>query len=137
MSEIAKTKTKKPHGNLKWTVETVSNKVDEMMVVLKNNPDDYNFLGTLLIDLGLYREIWGIWKRKFSNEVDLFSKMKLIDSVFEAKIVEAGMKGKLNPTLVIFALKNNYGWRDKKEIDLSGSMSISNMSSFVEGEEDE
>lgn len=121
----------------KWTPTTVIPRIDKMLDILMTDPEQFNFLGSLLVDQGLYLGIWSIWKRKFANNDVIISKMKVIDSIFESKIVELGMKGKLNPTLVIFSLKNNYGWKDKKEIDLQGAMSIGNMNNFIDDDENE
>lgn len=53
---------------------------------------------------------------------------KFSDTVRRAKnrienwIEEHSLNGDLNPTISIFNLKNNFGWRDKQEIDMKADM---------------
>ena len=42
---------------------------------------------------------------------------KKIKEIFEHRIVSGAMKNKYNPTFSIFNLKNNYGWKDKQEVE--------------------
>ena len=138
MDIVKKTHSSVAMGNsyaLKWTEEKVNEKISLMESRLKEEPAKFNFLGTILVDLGLYAGIWAHWKKKFKDNESITNRMKVIDSFFEAKIVEGGITGKLNPTLVIFSLKNNHGWKDKKEIDLSGGLSIGNMNDFIDDED--
>jgi hypothetical protein len=62
--------------------------------------------------------------------IDYEKKDEFLDTIKEAKArIESHLEQRLfmpSPTGVIFNLKNNYGWRDKSEVDLespSGSMS--------------
>ena len=38
-----------------------------------------------------------------------------------------GLKNKLNVAMAIFNLKNNYGWKDKQEVEHSGGVSLFGM----------
>jgi hypothetical protein len=42
---------------------------------------------------------------------------KKIINLLEQRIVSGAMQNKFNPTFCIFNLKNNYGWKDKQEVD--------------------
>ena len=44
----------------------------------------------------------------------------------ETQIVRGGLGNKLNPTMSIFCLKNNHGWRDKVEVDQTSNVNITN-----------
>jgi hypothetical protein len=46
---------------------------------------------------------------------ELSDTKKKINDLLEQRLVELGMKNKLNPTLTIFCLKNNHGYVDKQE----------------------
>lgn len=57
-------------------------------------------------------------------------KAEFIDTVKKAKAriemdcEERLVSGKNNPAGLIFSLKNNYGWRDKQEIDVQGGWQV-------------
>ncbi|MBS3742626.1 MAG: hypothetical protein KGY74_10940, partial [Candidatus Cloacimonetes bacterium] len=44
---------------------------------------------------------------------------KEIDTILESRVVEQTMQGKANPTFSIFMMKNNHGWKDKQEHDIT------------------
>lgn len=120
----------------KWTEETVLVVLNKMIEQIDNDHGKkFLYLGSLLYKHDLYMEIWAYWSKKFAKNQTVFKLIKKIDAFFEARIVSGAMEGELNSTAVIFTLKNKYGWRDRKEIDHSGAMSINNMSSFVDEEE--
>jgi hypothetical protein len=62
--------------------------------------------------------------------VDYEGRGEYFDTIKKAKaycerIIEEGMlRQKLNATAAIFNLKNNYGWRDKQEIEHEGSFQL-------------
>ena len=60
------------------------------------------------------------WREKFKDDAHFSDTIKKIESELENRLFKLGLKGKANATLVIFGLKNNYGWSDKQEIEHSG-----------------
>lgn len=59
------------------------------------------------------------WSEKFKDNDEISESIKKIKDVFENRVNIGGLKGKLNPTMCIFNLKNNYGWKDKSEQDVT------------------
>ena len=59
------------------------------------------------------------WAEKYSNNYEISESIKKIKEIFQNKINEGALRGKLNATMAIFNLKNNYGWKDKTEQDLN------------------
>lgn len=55
---------------------------------------------------------------------DFCNTIKRAKQKIENNIEENAMMGILNPTVSIFNLKNNFGWKDKTEQEITGSMDI-------------
>ena len=75
--------------------------------------------GEIFEDLPYSRQRYSEWAKKFSEVAEISDTIKRIDDILESRVNVAGLKGKSNPTLTIFNLKNNYGWRDRTESDIS------------------
>jgi hypothetical protein len=54
---------------------------------------------------------------KYPQFSDAYKKVKDIQ---EVNIVQGALSGKYNPTFSIFFMKNNLGWKDKVEQEISG-----------------
>lgn len=107
-----------PEGNSnaeKWTEAAVV----VLLEAMEAEAEDCIYLGELLVRHKLYSEIWTYWKDKFAGNDIVFQPIKRIEQVFEAKLFKGGLTGALNPTTVIFGLKNNHNWKDKIEQDLT------------------
>lgn len=59
------------------------------------------------------------WRKKFEDDEEFSDTIKKIENELENRLYKLGLKGKANPTLVIFGLKNNYGWKDEQKHDLT------------------
>lgn len=81
------------------------------------------FIGELLANRGLYKELWGIWKEKASNNSEIILTIKAIESLLEARSLKGAITGKLNPAVAIFHLKNNYKWTDQQQISVTAQQS--------------
>jgi len=102
----------------KWTEETVLNKLEEIKKIIHN--DDVNYIGTALVKVDLYRDVWSDWKHKFVDNELVSRTIKAIEHYFESKIYEKALSGQVNATVAIFGLKNNYNWKDKQETEITG-----------------
>jgi hypothetical protein len=76
------------------------------------------FLGQELVKLGLYKDVWCYWKRKFGQIEQLMEEMELIEQRFECNLFRAGMKGDIPERIAIICLKNIYGWRDDVRVEV-------------------
>ncbi|MBC2478150.1 DNA-packaging protein, partial [Clostridium beijerinckii] len=56
----------------------------------------------------------------YSTRDEFFPTIKKAKDIVEASMEERALTGDNNVTFSIFALKNNFGWRDKQEIEHSG-----------------
>ncbi len=56
----------------------------------------------------------------YEEKEDYFDTIKQAKAICEMHSEEGGLRGDLNPTMSIFSLKNNYGWKDKSESEVTG-----------------
>lgn len=119
-----------PEGNKnaeKWTEETTLEMLSR--IEKEAQKSDCLWLGSALVKVGLYKQIWSEWERKFQDNDVVSESIKRIEQIFEDRIVTRGLKGESNPTMTIFTLKNNYDWKDKTEQDVNvkGKIAYSDM----------
>lgn len=109
-------------GYFKKCDETVISEVfDRNGNVLKRITEPYT-VGGLALALGTDRETLSEWIRKENDAVsDAIARAKLRCSVRQEV---NSLIGAYNPQFAIFSFKNNFGWRDKTEIEHSGELSI-------------
>jgi hypothetical protein len=94
----------------KWNAILVRSFLKDITAIARG-PNEF-FLGSILDRLGLYRDVWVYWRRKFSYDDDLMNEMDLIKDRFEVNIFRAGCEGKISAAFAIMNLKANYGWRE-------------------------
>jgi hypothetical protein len=101
----------------KWNPENVCEQLETIKAGALSG--QYVWLGDGLINNGLYKEIWTFWKDKFSDNDKVMELIKLIEAIFENNQYKGALGGKLVPSVAIFGLKNNHGWSDKQDIEIS------------------
>jgi hypothetical protein len=101
-----------------YTEEYVKEQLSLILNTILENKEII-YLGEIFEDLPYSRQRYSEWAKKFSDINEISDTIKRIDDILESRVNVAGLKGKSNPTLTIFNLKNNYGWRDRTESDIS------------------
>jgi hypothetical protein len=102
----------------KWTEERVRGYLAEIKQAAQD-PTEL-FLGKALEKLGLYRDIWLYWQRKFSDNEDLKEEMDVVKLRFEVNLFKAGMSGQMRAGTAIFFLKKIHGWSEEGYVDEIG-----------------
>ncbi len=100
------------------SVEELKNKIEEYFMSLKDDKGIFIRPPTvtgLAVALDTNRETLCNYEEK----EDYFDTIKEAKSRCEAWVEENALLGKANATFSIFNLKNNYGWKDKTESDIS------------------
>ena len=118
----------------KWTEETVLAKLAEIEEVMHSN--SCNYIGSALVKVGLYKQIWSDWVEKFKDVPTVSEPIKRITAYFEAKLFERGLDASVNTGMAIFGLKNNYSWTDRKDLNVSGELD-NNVNLYLNSEGDE
>ena len=98
---------------LKYTpeqIETLGNKYFKWCDTIEGKP--YTISG-----LCLYLDINRSTLLRYEEREEYCNTIKKLKLKVENYIEEASLKGSLNATTCIFNLKNNFGWKDKHEVD--------------------
>lgn len=109
-----------PKGNKnaeKWTVKAVQEKLSEIEEAAAD--PSCLWLGSALVKAGLYKDVWVYWCEKFANDDVVFRTIKRIEQIFEDRLFAEAAKGTIVPSVAIFGLKNNHGWKDKSEQEVT------------------
>ena len=104
----------------KYTSEFVTAELGNMIAELGID-DSIVILGELFNTRDYSMQRFSEWEDKFKNDDRISESIKRIKSILETRLNIGGLKGKLNPTMTIFNLKNNYGWKDKTETDVTSN----------------
>lgn len=108
----------------KYTEEFVKAEVSKILnFVLENK--NVVYIGEVFENLPYPRENWSRWLKQFSEVDEIAHTIKRVDEILETRINTGILHNKLNPTAGIFNLKNNYGWKDKQEIDQNNTGDVS------------
>jgi hypothetical protein len=106
--------------------ELFSQKVDEYFIhcdnELKkdNEGKTYYFKPYTITGLCVYLNICRDTLSEYAKDERFSDTIKKAKDKVENYIEENSLIGKLNPTVSIFNLKNNFGWKDSQEIKHSG-----------------
>jgi len=78
------------------------------------------YIGELFEDRDYSRQRFSEWVEKYKKDSSISDATKRIKDILETRAAVNGMKGKLNPSMTIFHLKNNYKWTDVSRFEHSG-----------------
>jgi len=101
-----------------YTEEFVKNELAEILAEILAN-EEVVYKGQIFEKKAYSSQRYSEWAEKFKNNEEISETIKRIDGLLETRVNVGGLKGKLNPTMTIFNLKNNYGWRDRHETDVT------------------
>lgn len=59
------------------------------------------------------------WVKKFEDNEEFSDTIKKINDELESRLFKLGLSKLGNPAMAIFGLKNNHGWKDKSEMDVT------------------
>ena len=91
------------------TVEELSEKIE---AYFNSNQEVYT-VGDLAVWLDVDRRTI----TNYEDKDEFFPTIKRAKGKIEADVEKQALLGKLNPTVSIFNLKNNFNWKDRQEID--------------------
>lgn len=126
MKQMKKKETKKrvktggkQLGYRKIDVRTLKKKIEDYYIECEERKVPLTFTG-LALALGITRTtLLNYSKDEEYSEIVLEAKARV-----EKSMEEMLLSGKGSATGIIFALKNNYSWKDRQEVDVQGKMSI-------------
>lgn len=107
---------------VKWTPEAIQAEADELLEWFGD--DEFGaqiWYGDFAAIRGYNRCQFPEWEKThegFSNAI------KRVRELQEARTYRGALRGQLNPTMAIFGLKNNHGWRDQQTLEHTGDVTV-------------
>lgn len=102
-------------------VELLERKINEYFEMCDEKGKPYTITG-----LCLYLDIDRATLLRYEEREEFRNTIKRAKNKIENYVEENSLLGKLNPTVSIFNLKNNFGWKDKQEIETNQNIKIDN-----------
>lgn len=105
-------------ANKKYTAEYVRKEVHSL---LDNLLSDLSivYLGELIEPKPYSRQRYSEWANEYKDDEDISDTIKKIDDTLETRVNMGGLRNQLSVPMAIFNLKNNYGWKDKVDTDIT------------------
>jgi uncharacterized membrane-anchored protein len=115
-------------ATLKYTAEFVLEEMKSMVSLIKGNPDIV-YIWELFDNKSYSRQRFSEWVKTYSDNEEIKEISDTIKEILETRAVKGAMTNKLNGTMTIFHLKNNYDWKDKSEVDsnVKGELNIATL----------
>ena len=102
-------------------LELFQKKTDEYFKMCDEKEKPYTITG-----LCLYLDICRDTLIEYEKREEFTDTIKRAKNKVENYVEENSLMGKLNPTVSIFNLKNNFGWKDKTEIETNQNIKVDN-----------
>lgn len=102
-------------------VEQLQKKINEYFKMCDEKEKPYTITG-----LCLYLDIDRSTLLRYEEKEEYCNTIKRAKNRIENYVEENSLKGLLNPTVSIFNLKNNFGWKDKQEIETNQNIKVDN-----------
>lgn len=106
--------------------EEFEDKMEEYKEYCEEKAEPFTMIG-LASFMGVHRDTLNEYGKKFP---DTYKKGK---SFAEKSLVNNALAGTYNPTISIFLLKNNHGYKDKHETEISGELNVNSMAQRLMG----
>ena len=112
-------------ATLKYTAEFVLEEMKSLLTMIRSNPEIV-YIWELFDNKPYSRQRFSEWVKTYSDNEEINEISDTIKELLETRVVKGAMTNKLNWTMTIFHLKNNYDWKDKTEVDqnVTGTLSV-------------
>lgn len=80
-----------------------------------------NFFEGFAAQIGVTTGTLAVWREQHPEFLEAYKKAKDIQL---DKMLKGSIGGVYNSAGAIFALKNMFGWRDKQEVDMNGTLNL-------------
>lgn len=115
---VPKKKGGAPKGPRKHTETFVKAELADILDLILKDPEII-LLGQVFEKRPYPRQCYSEWANDFKDIKVISDTIRRIDDILEYRVNFGGLKSKLDGRMVVFNLKNNYGWKEKTETDVS------------------
>ncbi len=113
-----------------YTPDFVLSELKGMIAAIKKSKRII-YIGQLFENKFYTHERFSEWAKKFvdnsEKSLQISQSIRRIEKLLESRVVVGAMNKKLSDKMVKFHLINNYGWKDKTETQLSGSIGLGDL----------
>lgn len=103
-----------------YTLEFCLNEIKEFwQIILNDNKTKVLLWQDLTRNKPYSRQRISEWVKKFEDNEEFSDTIKKINDELESRLFKLGLSKLGNPAMAIFGLKNNHGWKDKSEMDVT------------------
>ena len=100
----------------RWTVEKAHTLFDNILTILQED-NNIHTLGGAALEAGEYEELVNYLENKYKEED--FKSLKKARELVKGRLIQDGLKNKVNNAMAIFVLKNNHGMADKTDANVN------------------
>lgn len=93
-------------------------------------------LGEVMEKRSYPRQCFSEWADEYGEDKAISDTIRKIKNILEDRVASGSLKKKLHPIAAIFNLKNNYGWKDKSEVDNNSNIRITGYEKLTDEELD-
>jgi hypothetical protein len=102
----------------KWTDEQIEEAAESLLDWLEEDPDNHLWFRDWAIENGIPAEYLSRWSAK--NNI-FRQAMETAEMAQEARLVNGGLRNKLNARIVALVLESRHGWAGRQSLELSQS----------------
>lgn len=106
-----------------YTRDYVANEVSLLLEALISD-EKIIYKGELFTYKPYSRQRYSEWKNQFADDEQISDTIEKIEEILESRAVAGAMKNELSANFTKFHMINNYGWKDKSEVENTGDLGI-------------
>jgi len=110
--------------------EDLEKAIEEYETYCEEKNEPFTIVG-LAVYMGVIKETL----INYSKDEEFFDSYKKALNIAENHLVKFSLTGKYNPTVSIFMLKNNHGYKDKQEIEHGGELKSNITVEYIDTDE--
>lgn len=103
----------------KWSEAEALSLGNRLIDWLKESRTNIFMKDFLILQNDYYNDLIVYLSEKYTSFSELIKRAKEIQ---EIKLLQNSTENNINPTMTIFILKNNHGWKDKQEVEHTGEV---------------
>ena len=106
----------------KWTLQRVTSELCAIRYATEKQ--EVSCIESALSRQGLYRQLWNYWKIIFKDNDDIMECILIIETMFQARVVDGMIRKKVPPSVGNFILRYSYKWNDKPDPVAEGNYDV-------------
>ena len=106
-----------------YTAEFVLEDLNKMLIELEKD-QGICFIGELFLTRKYSHNRFSEWAEEYKDHAEISVAIMKIRGVIETRTYKRALEGQYNAKIAQFGLINNHNWRDKRELDVAGTIRV-------------